>query len=49
MSFRVKAAIKLALLIGGQEYRKLLRDTVCNMVESIVTENTQVVVLEVPR
>ena len=49
MSFRAKLAIKLALLIGGQAYKQMLLDTVQGMVESVVTEKTSVVVLEVPR
>jgi hypothetical protein len=49
MKFRAKLAIKLALLIGGNEYRKMLSDMIEGMVESIVTEKTQVVVLEGPR
>lgn len=46
---RAKLAIRIALWIGGDEYRKMLRDTIEKMVESIVIEKTQVVVLEGPR
>ena len=49
VNLRARLAIKLALLVGGQDYRQMLTDTVSGMVESIVTENTQVVILEGPK
>lgn len=48
MNIRARLAIKLALWVGGQDYRLMLMDTVAGMVESIVTEKTQVVILEGP-
>lgn len=48
MNIRARLAIKLALWVGGQDYRQMLMDTVAEMVESIVTEKTQVVILEGP-
>ncbi len=49
MNLRSRLAIKLALWVGGQEYRQMLMDTVSSMVESIVTENTRIVILEGPK
>ena len=45
VGFRVKLAISLALLVGGEEYRKALQKSVSGMVESIVQDHTQILVL----
>jgi hypothetical protein len=46
MKFRVKLAIKVAHLIGGQEYRQMLVDSVFEMAQDIAEGKAIAIALE---